>query len=456
MTTPTSTGKLELRLLGPVSILVDGVPVEERVWTRRKAKALLKILALTTQHQLHREQLIEHLWPEQEPELAANNLNKIIHAARRALEPALKSGADSRFILTHDQQVMLRAPGDLWIDVEEFEQRASTALKTKTIKEYESALELYAGELLTEDRYEDWAVARRERLSRIAERLLSESAQLYEAAGQWQQSIEQMLQLVAFNPSNEAAHRQLMRLYALSGSRHEALAQFQRCQAILRKELDAEPEAKTIALYEKIAAGQIQPAIPGAELQALRPEQQSEVAVTAAPAVITVPHQPPLPAHRNRMLFVGGLLALLLIAGLSAALLLRNRNQQEVEAIAVLPFTNSSADTNVEYLSDGITESLINSLSHLPNVRVMARTTAFRYKGREIDPQKIGSELKVQALLTGRVLQHGDELVIQAELIDVKDGAQLWGEKYNRKLSDLLAVQSEISSQMVTKRSCSY
>ena len=445
---PAAAGKLELRLLGSATILVDGVAVEERQWTRRKSKALLKLLALAPQHQLHREQLIEHLWPEQEAELAANNLNKIIHAARRALEPTLKAGAESRFILTHDQQVMLRAPDSLWIDVEEFEQRAATALKSKAVADYEHALELYTGELLPEDRYEDWAAARRERLSRLENRLLSESAQLYESAGQLQSSIERFQQLVALNPSNEDAHRHLMRLYVLSGSRHEALAQFQQCQAALRKDLDAEPESQTIALYEQIVAGQLPSAAPTVELS----HNVHRPAGLPLPEATIPTSTAPVPAVRQRSLFwlgVAASVALVFIAG-AGALYFRSQ-PREVEAIAVLPFTNSSDDSNVEYLSDGITESLINRLSQVSGMRVMARTTAFRYKGREIDPQKIGAELNVQALLTGRVLQRGDELVIQADLIDVKDGAQLWGEKYNRKLSDILTVQTEIAREITDR-----
>jgi DNA-binding SARP family transcriptional activator/TolB-like protein len=444
-----SPGKLELRLLGPVTILIDGVLVEERQWTRRKARALLKLLALAPQHQLHREQLIEDLWPEQEPELAANNLNKIIHAARRALEPDLKSGSDSRFILTHDQHVLLRAPGDLWIDVEEFERRAAAALKSKIASEYEAALELYAGELLPEDRYEDWAAARRERLSRLANRLLAESAQLYESAGQFQQSIERFQQLVALHPSNEDAHRHLMRLYAVSGSRHEALAQYQQCQAALRKELDAEPEPQTIALYEQIVAGQLQPAMQNVELPRSA-NGQVAVAPPEASAAAPIPAMP-APPRRSKRAVLWVVAAVLLCAVIAGAVYVRSRQPTEVEAIAVLPFTNGNADANVEYLSDGITESLINSLSHVPSLRVMARTTAFRYKGREIDPQKIGSELNVQALLTGRVVQRGDELVIQADLIDVKDGAQLWGEQYNRKAADLLAIQADIAREISEK-----
>jgi TolB-like protein/lipoprotein NlpI len=116
-----------------------------------------------------------------------------------------------------------------------------------------------------------------------------------------------------------------------------------------------------------------------------------------------------------------------------------------------LPFTNGSNDVNVEYLSDGITESIINSLSHLPGLRVMARTTTFRYKGRDVDPQAIGRDLKVRAILTGKVLQRGDALIIQADLVNVEDGAQLWGAQYNRKLSDILSVQAEISREIIEK-----
>ncbi len=122
-----------------------------------------------------------------------------------------------------------------------------------------------------------------------------------------------------------------------------------------------------------------------------------------------------------------------------------------IDSIAVLPFVNASADPNTEYLSDGITESLINNLSQLPNLRVMARTTVFHYKGKEVDPQKVGQDLKVRAAVTGRVQQRGDTLVIQAELVDVDKGSQLWGGQYNRKLADVFAVQEEISKEISEK-----
>ena len=122
-----------------------------------------------------------------------------------------------------------------------------------------------------------------------------------------------------------------------------------------------------------------------------------------------------------------------------------------VGSIAVLPFENVSGDQNTDYLSDGITESIINSLSQIPNMRVMARTTMFRYKGKNADPQAVGRELGVDAVVTGKALQQGDTLVIQAELVKVLDGSQVWGDRFNRKLSDVLAIQDEISRQIADK-----
>ncbi|HEY0546494.1 MAG TPA: protein kinase [Pyrinomonadaceae bacterium] len=130
----------------------------------------------------------------------------------------------------------------------------------------------------------------------------------------------------------------------------------------------------------------------------------------------------------------------------------RRLNRDEpIDSLAVLPLVNASKDPNAEYLSDGITESIINSLSQLPQLRVMARSTVFRYKGMEVDPLEVGNALDVRAVMLGRVLQLGDQLVIKTELVDVVDGAHLWGAQYNRKPADILAVQDEISGEIVQK-----
>jgi TolB-like protein/serine/threonine protein kinase/Tfp pilus assembly protein PilF/class 3 adenylate cyclase/alpha-beta hydrolase superfamily lysophospholipase len=119
-----------------------------------------------------------------------------------------------------------------------------------------------------------------------------------------------------------------------------------------------------------------------------------------------------------------------------------------IASLAILPLVNTGADPNMDYLSDGITESIINSLSQLPKLRVLARSTVFRYKGREVDPQQAGRELGVQAVLTGRVLQIGERLIIGTELVDVDDGSQLWGQQYQRAMADIFELQEEISGQI--------
>ena len=130
---------------------------------------------------------------------------------------------------------------------------------------------------------------------------------------------------------------------------------------------------------------------------------------------------------------------------------LPERQQETIESVAVLPFTNDSADADAEYLSDGITEALINNLSQICNLRVVARSTVFRYKGKEADPQKAGSDLHVRAVVSGRLLQRGSTLIVRAELMDVATGAQLWGGQYNRQAEDVFLLQGDLSREISEK-----
>jgi TolB-like protein/tetratricopeptide (TPR) repeat protein len=142
----------------------------------------------------------------------------------------------------------------------------------------------------------------------------------------------------------------------------------------------------------------------------------------------------------------------LLISGIGLGFVLyRSNAKPPIDSIAVLPFVNASGDANVEYLSDGISETLINSLTQLQNLRVVARTTAFRYKGKETDPQTIGRELNVRAVLMGRIRQSGDTLNVQVDLVDATTGAQLWGQEYERRIVDALAVKQTISREITDK-----
>jgi eukaryotic-like serine/threonine-protein kinase len=127
------------------------------------------------------------------------------------------------------------------------------------------------------------------------------------------------------------------------------------------------------------------------------------------------------------------------------------RVSKTIGSLAVLPFENVSRDPENDYLSDGITESLINNLATVPKLRVMARSTVFRYKGRDIDPQAVGRELNVRAVLTGRMMQSGSSLRIGTELVDVATGSQIWGAQFDRKPGDIFVIQDEISNEISGK-----
>jgi eukaryotic-like serine/threonine-protein kinase len=144
--------------------------------------------------------------------------------------------------------------------------------------------------------------------------------------------------------------------------------------------------------------------------------------------------------------------AIILIAIAAGWFFLRNKSDNaKITSIAVLPFVNSTADANNDYLSDGLTESLISSLSQLPNFKVMARSTVFRFKGKEDDPQQIGKSLQVSAVLVGRIAQHGDELGVDADLVNTTDGTELWGSHYARKMADITQVQSDIAHDLSSR-----
>jgi eukaryotic-like serine/threonine-protein kinase len=181
------------------------------------------------------------------------------------------------------------------------------------------------------------------------------------------------------------------------------------------------------------------------DLRSLESPADSGVARTAVSQRLTV----------RKWIYVAVALVLIVF---STAIYLLNRDDREgqstnkqIHSLAVLPFVSASADPNVEYLSDGITESLINSFSQLPQLKVIARTTAFRYKGKDIDTKVIREELRVDAIIMGKVTLQGDTLIVQADLLNTADGSQIWGERYGRRLQDIFAVQGQIANEIAAK-----
>lgn len=185
-----------------------------------------------------------------------------------------------------------------------------------------------------------------------------------------------------------------------------------------------------------------------AEVQRLKRDMDSGRSATVSEPV---PTAKPKPWWQRKTAVAAGGLTLAALLTLVTWFAFFHPHGEAIESVAVLPFVNSSADLNTEYLSDGITESLINNLSQIPNLRVMARSTVFRYKGKDADPQKAGNDLHVRAVVTGKLLQRGDTLIVQAELMDVATSSQLWGAQYNRKIADVLALQDDLSGEISEK-----
>ena len=157
------------------------------------------------------------------------------------------------------------------------------------------------------------------------------------------------------------------------------------------------------------------------------------------------------PARPNRRPLLIGLAAAAVVIVAAGAYFLRGWGASNFDSVAVLPFVAAGGAGETDYLTDGITETLINNLTQLPGLRVSARSVVFRYKNKDTDAQQIGRDLNVGAVVTGRVTVRGDRLVIQAELMNVADGSQLWGDQYNRPVSDLLAVQDDIAGEILDK-----
>ncbi|MFN0122414.1 MAG: protein kinase domain-containing protein [Blastocatellia bacterium] len=209
----------------------------------------------------------------------------------------------------------------------------------------------------------------------------------------------------------------------------ELLTNLKRLQRQLERQEEA-PEEEPTALLHRAAE---------APTQTLQPAQSTNEQVTARQEAF-------VEKLKRRPLRVA-LTLLLVLAVMSAALYFSPLVSREsaIDSLAVLPFVNVGANPDAEYLSDGITNSLINGLSQLPKLKVMSRNSVFRYKGKETDAQQAGNALGVRAVLIGKVTQRGDDLIVNAELVDVRDNSHLWGEQYNHKLSDLLAVQAELA-----------
>ena len=236
----------------------------------------------------------------------------------------------------------------------------------------------------------------------------------------------------------------------IAEARGEDSPLIQRVQVILDRALAKSPEDR----YQRIEdmRDELQEILRELEVDSSLGSTWTDATQTIAPSAPAVtPTPPPVPA-KPRIVLLLAIAASVLIAVLALVALRRSPSAESasrINSLAVLPFSNT--DPGMEYLSDGITESLIENLSQLPDLKVKSSSTVFHYKGRNTDPKQIGRELGVHALLSGTIVQRGDELAVSVELIDVRDDSHIWGERYGRKVSEVVALPQQISRDVSLK-----
>src|SRR5947209_7872998 len=259
MRTSRDTLGLRLQLLGAFRVWIGPHLIPDAAWRRRKAAGLIKLLALSPEHRLNREEVLELLWPTLSPDSAGNNLHRTLHIVRHTIEPELPPGGHSRYLGIEGDLLVLCPEAGLDVDVDAFVGAAKAARESRDPARFEEAIDHYTGDLLPGDQYDDWTAVRRDQLRRAYHELLRRLSRLHEEKGEYALAIEVLQCLLDSEPTEEGTHADLMRLYAASGRRQEALRQYTRLTRTLRRELEAEPDIPARRLYEEIRAGAFPP-----------------------------------------------------------------------------------------------------------------------------------------------------------------------------------------------------
>lgn len=382
---------LRVRLFGRFEVRRDHRLIPQQAWGRRKTQTLLKILLAERGRVLSQDQLVEILFGGIDPEKELHNLHTRISELRRVIEPGLKKGIASQFILRVGEGYCFSKKAPCWLDTEAFLEHLSAARKAReegrwhlAIESYEAALELYRGEYLEEDRYEEWSLAPRDDWQNRYLNALSHLAECYAQLEDVPRAVECCERVLETDSARERVIRQLMRLHCLGGEHARAIEVYQAGVRALKERLDVVPSPQTQALYQQISKGELPKAIR--LLDPLR--------------------------------------------------------------IAVLPLVNISPDPEDEYFTDGMTEELIYNLSKIRELKVIAQTSALTYKNTSKSVAQIGRELRVGTVLEGSVRKADHTLRITAQLIDVQSETHLWSEEYQRDLEDVFAIQSDIAKNV--------
>ena len=385
--------RVRVSLIGGFGLAgVSGAPLH---LPSSKGRALVCYLCLQQPEMQDRDLLATLLWTESPREQARASLRQELRRIRAMLGP-------EHGILISDGASVGFATGMVESDVQEFRAWSSSEGAEDLVR----ATELYRGDLLAglgtdAPAFEDWLLIERESLRGLALAGLTRLAGLQEGA----EAVRTLRRLVGLDPLNEAGHCALMHLLAQQGNHAAALRQYERCRDILAADLGIDPTRETVELFDAIFDGRI----------AAKPQGAG---VAGSRVALAYPIPPPrLP---------------------------------DKPSIAVLPFANMGGDPEHDYFADGMTEDLITELSKISGLFVIARNSTFAYKGKTIAIRQVAEELGVRYILEGSVRRAGDQLRINAQLVDATTSGHVCAERYDGSLADVFALQDEVTQNIVT------
>jgi TolB-like protein/DNA-binding SARP family transcriptional activator/Tfp pilus assembly protein PilF len=436
-----------LRLLGGFELSV--LPGGERVaLPGKRERVLLAYLALSPKFSQPRRKLAALLWGDATDETLLDNLRNALFNLRKAL-----GDSTHRVVASQGEDIVFDA-ASFEVDALAFRRLAAQQGRG----ELETAAKLYSGEFLDglgleSEEFESWRRAEAALLRDEAVDVLTRLMTQFGEHGETERAIKTGETILTLDPLHEEAVRRLMRLYGESGRRVGAIQLYRTLEETLRSELDVEPESETRAVFAEVSRGGERTGAPAAQpflTMAAHGEVESTMRVVGMPRSVIRLRAP---------LFVLAGVAAVIIALISYRQFALPDAPQAVVAeptipapresaisIAVLPFANMSGDASQEFFSDGMTEEITAALAKVPNLRVVARTSAFQFKGQNQDLRAVGRALGTNHLIEGSVRKLGDRVRITVQLIKVDDGTHLWTENYDRQLSDIFAIQEDIAA----------
>ena len=390
--------KFSLSLLGRVQLEGPDGPVD---LPNKKLAGLLAYLACMAPEPQSRERLSALLWGSHFDAQAKQNLRQALFRLRKVL------GTEA---VQSDGEVVSLGADAINCDVTRFE----ALIRDGSRDALSEAADLYHGRFIddvavTEEGWNDWLTTERERLHDLALGALVELAQQELTAGRPEPALKAAQRAVALNNMREDAHRLIVQALAATGRKAEALKHYEGLAVLLKRELSTEPDAATKALVAELRSAKAAPP---------QPVQLSPTVAAAPPSAQPAVSQPALPLPDR-------------------------------PSIAVLAFANMSSDPEQDYFADGIVEDILTLLSRESWLFVIARNSSFAYRGRAVDVKQIGRELGVRYVVEGSVRKAANRVRVTAQLIEAETGSHIWADRYERDLSDIFALQDEITQKVV-------